>query len=658
MIEKALSKAQALEQKNLTFFRTAMPAIYKQLTECDVKPSLVVNPDNGRIGIPYPGTNQDQYGGDSVSYAIREVTAFTEQVKKTSYSDPRVPGFLPHLIQPDAFRSTQTYLISHQGSVMGDEITNLDLVVFGVGLGYHVEQLVNKRSYRSITLVENNLANFRASLFCVDWESMLKALPNEHSVSIIVKSPTALGEQVYIHDLKVQCVELFPSLTSSAIRYTHGPVAEDYELEKKILVDYSSFVSVVYEKIGPDTQRLLNGLENTRNGIRILNLKDSQLPGDKPVAIVGAGPSLDIYIEQLRLYRDSFYLITVGTGLSSLLTYGMRPDAHLELEYKELATNLLKHVSAKHDLSDITLITTIEANPGFVPLFGKAYAFIPETSPLRELYTSDNILVQGGVNCANAALAVTAKLTGNDIYLFGIDYAFTNGEHHSETNISREAVLPEELGALRASTSRHSRVTRSTLGKEVGTKATLDSARLVMQDMIATYKNHIHNCSHGADIQGTDYTSVDNVSQVKNFRSDEHHPLNLVDKEADYSGSLNMIKSTFKGVFDVNQAIADSLSQYSSKRDQVFRMFRILREVRVKFGKPLCLYQILMSANRLPLITLYKCLNNLTEEEARTANELWVEDYRQYNKFVRTEIFKHIDAESHFVEGEWTTLNY
>ena len=87
-------------------------------------------------------------------------------------------------------------------------------------------------------------------------------------------------------------------------------------------------------------------------------------------------------------------------------------------------------------------------------------------------------------------------------------------------------------------------------------------------------------------------------------------------------------------------------------------MFRILREVRVKFGKPLCLYQILMSANRLPLITLYKCLNNLTEEEARTANELWVEDYRQYNEFVRTEIFKHIDAESHFVEGEWTTLNY
>jgi hypothetical protein len=656
MIETALLKAQAREQKNLQFFQQHMPAIYQQLAQCDVQPALLIDPKTGRIGLPGNDSQVDIYQGDAPGYAINEVERFNQKVATTSYRDPTMPAFLPHLIQDHAFEATQQFFNRHQGHVMGAELTNLDLVVFGVGLGYHVEVLANQQRYRSITVVENDIAQFKASLYCIDWGSILTSLSNEYSVTLIVKSPGEQGKHIYSHDLRVQCVELFPSLTASTIRYTHTPVADRYEEEKRILADYSSFVSVVYEKVGPDSQRLFNALENSRRGIALLNMQDTQLAAGKPIAIIGAGPSLDIYAEALKSHRDDFYLLTVGTGLSSLLNLGLRPDAHLELEYKQLATSWISYAHEQHDLSDIDLITTIEAHPGFVGFFRQAYAFVPETSPIKALYSDPYVLKNGGVNCANAALAVCSQTTNNDIYLFGIDYAFTEGHHHSAGNISQQDDLPNQLTALKTSTRRYSRKVLSTQGHIIGTKSTLDSARLVMEDLLSIVNNSVYNCSHGAAIAGTDYIAIDQLQPTASAA--QKGATQMVSSQANYQESINLIRSTYQGAFEISTAVGEALTRYQDKKDQVFRIFRIMKEIKTTCKNAPPVHQATMAINRLPIISLYKCLNNLTEEEAQQANQLWSQDYHSYLSIIKQELFRHLDGNDHYVDAEWTTLNH
>jgi len=658
MIEKTIQKAHELERVNREFFRTAMPPIYEQLTSSDIKPSLLINPENGRLGLADPDTGHDIYDGDSVKYASQEISRFKQQVNETNYRDRQNPGFIPHLIQPQAFHKTQQLLRHNISEVTGADITNMDLVVFGIGLGFHVENLINQHKYRRIILVERDISRFKASLYCVNWKSILTALPQNHSVTILLKSHGEIGEATYLHDLRVQCVELFPSLTSSTIRFTHGPDIKQYQEEKKLLEDYSSFVNVVYEKVGPDTHRLLNALENSRNGIQLLDLESSNLPGDKPIAIVGAGPSLDIYFETLKHHRDDFFLITVGTGLSSILSSGLRPDAHLELEYKLLARDLLKHLHKTHKFDGITLITTIEANPGFVGLFDNVLAFVPETSQFRDLYDKKTILTKGGINCANAALSVAARLAENDIFLFGIDYAFTKGEHHSRNNISQLKELPENLKALRTSVNNYTQSTISNLETVIGTKTTLNSARMVMEDTIRGIKNTIYNCSHGAKIEGSIFVDLHQVANRIEKTESLNKKIKYITLDSKYSEAKSLTIEIFKKTFTVNDAILNSLKKYNDKKEQIMRLFRVLSEIKRDFGKPHSLYQSIMSTNRLPMISLYKCLNYFNEEKAIEANEIWCTEYSEFNSEIKEILDELINGSSHYVREEWTTQNY
>ncbi|GGY39450.1 hypothetical protein GCM10011297_10820 [Bacterioplanes sanyensis] len=656
MIETALRKAKAREQKNLQFFERQMPDVYRQLSTCELQPSLVIDPTTGRIGLPQSDSNVDLYGGRAPEYALEEVERFNQKVESQPYHNVNMPNYLPHLIQDRAFEPVISHLRQHRLKASEQRVSNLDLVVFGVGLGYHIEILANQKKYRSITVVEQDITRLKASLYCIDWQDILTSLSNGYFLSIITKSPGEKGAQIYTHDLRVQCVELFPSLSSSTIRYTHTPDSDKYQAEKKLLEEYSSFVGIAYEKVGPDTQRILNSLENSRRGIKILNMEASKITDGKPIAIVGAGPSLDIYIDALKKHRDNLFIITAGSGLSSLLASGIRPDAHLELEYQVLAADLLQHINEQYNLSDITLLTTIEGAPGFVELFNNVYAFIPESSPIATLYSDENILREGGINCANGALAVAARLTKADIYLFGIDYAFTNNEHHSSGNISQHKNLPKKLSSLRASTARHNLRVQSTQGDIIGTKSALNAARLVMEESTKTINNNIYNCSHGAAIEGTTYTSTTDI-ESKILKPEETQK-SITYTSAKYEDTLIFIKSSFDNAFKISNALTEPLSNYSNKKEQIFRIFRILREIKDLCKDSPSIKHCTMGINRLPLLLLYNCLNILNEEDAQKANNLWLTEYKKYTKKIQRKIYKLIDGEKHLATEEWTSKNY
>jgi len=651
-----MNKLELTYNNNLNFFKEHIPSVYKEITENSQNPQITIDPNNGDIQLL--SDENPIYSQGAVNFALKEVDKFLNKIKEFNYSPGKFSTQLRHLIKISAFKKTFKYYSENRKHTRPDTVTRLDLMIFGVGLGYHVEMLINKRKYKQIVIVENDMRKFKASLYTIHWDRILSSLPDNNLISFVLNDKPDNRESFY-KKMERQCYSMFPSISVSTTIYNHQPFKDDYKDIKPIISEFTSHMQVMYERIGPDAHRLMNANENSRLNHNLIDLVNSKIEGDNfKIAIVGAGPSLDIYSDELKNNRDKFFIISVGSGLSSMLDMGLTPNLHLELEYKRLAGELLEYLNTRHPLDEIELICTIEANPRFVKLFKNVRMFVPESSELADIFPSNLVLRHGGVNCANGAIAIASNLTKNDIYLFGIDLAFTGGEHHSKTNISNITNTDDLPGNLYLLGTGHTDMIPviSTQGETIYAKPTQNSSRIAMEQLLKVIGNKVYNCSHGTKIEGSEY--LDNKTLFLNFNKNAAINNIQFNEEKVSCSKVPIHKTTLarlKIAFKVTDDIYNGLSKnIESNELQIHKIFLSFSAIGQNYSRTMGLYRLIMSVNRTPLLQLYILLNYLPSSHLQETMKIWLKEYKEYKSFIENKLMHILNNENHYVSEEWT----
>jgi hypothetical protein len=158
--------------------------------------------------------------------------------------------------------------------------------------------------------------------------------------------------------------------------------------------------------------------------------------GRDPVLVLGAGPSLDPFLDSLfpRIReKRPFRILCVDTALPNLKARNLRPDLVFALECQHW--NLRDFIGLRGwavplamDLSALPAAAEVLEGPRylfFTPwtdlnLFTRLTVFLPETFPPL-----------GSVGLAAAAAALS--LTGGPVILCGIDFSFTLDSYHARS---------------------------------------------------------------------------------------------------------------------------------------------------------------------------------------------------------------------------------
>lgn len=300
------------------------------------------------------------------------------------------------------------------------------VVVMGLGLGFHLELLAETLAFKTLVVVEPHDEMIHHSLHVMDWEGLSGRLAARGCDIRFVR-----GDDLLVSTLAVLRGRWFPYLDGSYL-YSH------YESEA-----FSALISRL--ETGRDLTMgrgwfedqilmLRNNAANfRRSGFHVQTWRLTP-PRALPAFVVGAGPSLDFDLEDIRRLRDRVVLISASSALGILLENGLCPDIHCVLENVADSARLAADLAQRHDLSRIILYASSTADPRTAAYFRDVIYFFRKGLSSTPVYgqgadAADFSDPTSGNTCVHCAISLGFR----EIYLFGLDFGARDAEaHHSQ----------------------------------------------------------------------------------------------------------------------------------------------------------------------------------------------------------------------------------
>ncbi len=314
------------------------------------------------------------------------------------------------------------------------------LILLGMGLGYQLQSLSQLHSLQNIYICEPNHDFFYASLYVVDWDSILSSTDKNggrcylnlgddgsHLSSDLVGQFSRIGVYNVVNAYIYQSY-YHPVLQKAAF---------DLRNELKVLVSMGEY----FEHAAYGLSHMQQVFTQGRTYLARRDIASRCIDGlNIPVIVLGNGPSLDEVMPFLKLNRERFILVSCGTALKPLYKSGIKPDFHTEVEQTYCTYKWISSIKDDDYLSDIVLLTINGVHPETAKLFGSvamalkvgegsthAYekSVCPESEFLSVEYSFPTV--------SNCALALLSHFGFKEIYLMGVDLGYiTPGEHHSK----------------------------------------------------------------------------------------------------------------------------------------------------------------------------------------------------------------------------------
>lgn len=321
---------------------------------------------------------------------------------------------------------------------------NTVFVVFGFGLGYHIEALYQKCSGTdniNIVVVEPCKDIFNKALRMRDLSTLL-GNPNFHMISASTEGSLMQQlESVLPIDLVINnsiSLLLKESLTNNISVYGNyaGKIKEhliNAEVNRNTLIAFSSIW----------TNNAFENLDSVLESRPIVNLYNKFT--DIPVIIVAAGPSLDKNIHLLPKAKGKAVIIAVGTSFKSVCQQGIEPDFVFSIDGTEPQIEMFQDIH----FSEPWLCYVPIVYPEVPSLFSKK--FLAHTgvslSWLTKL-TGEVGELEGGPSVANYAFEFANKIGGNPIVFLGQDLALSDNRTHATNTIHENNVVVDTTGLV------------------------------------------------------------------------------------------------------------------------------------------------------------------------------------------------------------------
>ena len=498
------------------------------------------------------------------------------------------------------------------------------LFVFGVGLGVHLDELIKRTSPRHVILIEPVAEFIKHSLHSVDWAA-IHAWCEERDISITFTSFDSPD------GILIQCIDMVKKhgsyLLDGSYIYTHYP-SWATNTAKNRFKEEAPYELVAMGFFEDERDMIVNCSANLFTNPFKLIEGAPRPKRQEPAFIVASGPSLDDSIEAIKKWQDHAIIFSSGSSLQVLLSHGIVPDYHVELENIPEVPVMLNYILDLHKdmfpngrFDDITLMASSTVDPKVPPLFEESYFFFRDTvSSSYGFGHAHRHLYLIGPNVSNTSVALSSVLGFDEVYLFGTDCGMRDLKHHHSKDTayftSKTFKTPAPVDVMPTMTY------PGNFGGTIITDLILNWNRMLLEQVITIYGLKAFNCSDGVLIAGA-------KPKVANALKLNGPPL---DKEAVYDhirrNSVGYEAGEFFADHDLKRYVSNSTSlledyknmfEESRREDTTFEFFhqRLVKlmakalddypgEARVIWG----------SAVTLPVMTVY-FLNRIEDTKLR-----------------------------------------
>lgn len=512
---------ELLRQKNATFFKRKYPEVFRLLkTNNLIHKTPLKNEHEEWVDTLERGTRT--YGFDAKEYSIKECEKFIDEIK---------PGKeITTVVQASSRSFAFDRLASNKLRVMHQEVEALIdiknsykimdfiplLVVFGIGMGFHITELIKNKRIGSLIIYDNDIENLLISLSTTDWEWVDSHFDPNKGTSLQFSfslSNSKVNDKSVIWNTLTQYCPHFPF---TCFLYNHNNKIEFRNIINEVQNDIVNFMAV-WGHYDDEINQYNNCRHNLKLGIPILTPSKLNCNKNIPVAIIGGGPSLDSKIDFLKSNREELILVSCGSSLGTLFHYNITPDIHVELESDFLVHDVIEKTTTQEYRDKILFLGAAQLNPRVFNLFKNRLIYFKDSAASVEEFSTDRSQIMRNVTptCTNAGFSIIDNLSFKNIYLFGMDFGFeSENSHHAKGSIHYQDSISKTLLDDNDFNKNPLIKVKGVNGKEILTKATYNVARKRVEEGLKSFNSkgkRALNCSDGAIIKNAPWTPIEQL---------------------------------------------------------------------------------------------------------------------------------------------------
>ena len=489
---------------NMAVLKKHMPEIYDFYQNYSPTRAKLIFDHNSEVNIVSNGSLMYEEFAEENSY--KQADLFIKYPKMFAYQLTRELTFLfEHERQLNKLYLKRESEVENTHFNLLDDGEQIDLMsIIGMGLGYHVKRLSEQVDIRFLFVHEPDPDVFFCSLHVVDLRPIIeKCFSFGGALTIKIGGNANQFANELMNTLSTQGA--FNVCRLFMYRHYYSEMTDEtfkkiHELAYRLSSGWGFFEDEVIS--------IAHTLSNISQGYPLLldkSLFTNKLK-DKPVFIVGNGPSLDADIEYLKENQDKAIIFSCGTALCSLLHSGITPDFHVEMERTKMVYDWIIPIGMTDKLKEINIISLNTVHTDALKLFKNAYLMPkPKDGGMDFLYQFISAEKFTPIMCCNptvtnAATAAASYMGFKTLYLFGVDYGYKSvTEHHAKGSL----YYKEDFIGFTEKMSGDFQV-KGNFCDEVYTSQVFDSSKGVLEILLESNPEMTcYNCSDGAMVELT-----------------------------------------------------------------------------------------------------------------------------------------------------------
>ncbi|TDO99436.1 6-hydroxymethylpterin diphosphokinase MptE-like protein [Marinomonas balearica] len=491
--------------ENIEFLGSFVPYLAKQYRA--YKPQKIHVDDQYEDDLIVNG--RPFYGGNARSACVSQVEVFKKHPTHHSVS---------YRSQPQAKNVHQKVINS-----LNDAASDLDhrskgkpyeasLFILGVGLGFHIDALIQGENYPHIILVEPDFDIFYHFLHSVRLVELHEYCEARGGQLIILQPESLRDFSVKVSSLSKKVGIKILSEISVFRHYETDLIDEIYCGFRSLRHDWLSAWGFFDDEI----IGLKHSLENLSESRFAVN-ECKRLDSEAVFLVIGNGPSLDSDLDEIRFKREQFVVVSCGTSVGALLRAGIEPDIHVEME-RSLFTASVQSPWFDDEFCARTLLIALNTVPSSViKKFPNSILFAKNgdvgSTFLNKCLGNDwHYLPNCNPTVTNLAVSALARLGVRKIALLGCDYGFRKLNHHHST----KSDYFSDKSVLKGARYESEVVVRDNHGNGIHSTRIFNQARKKIESVISecTATTFI-NCSDGAKINGAEFQIFSDVRSTE-----------------------------------------------------------------------------------------------------------------------------------------------
>lgn len=315
-------------------------------------------------------------------------------------------------------------------------------IVLGIGLGYHVKELLNMYAPQ-IIVAESDINMLMLALMNMEFEELedgrLQIIYDKDYTEFATYITGERDEKIVIYapELKNAMKINEQQLSILSDIKSENNISDNLKeelLKKKRIYEKIKQVFIRESSVRNNEKRMnLNFKYNIANCTHYADEIEDRFKGKK-VIIVAAGPSLDKNVAQLKTIdrkTDEYVILAVGTVYKKLLNIGIKPDYVIIIEANE---SIISQISGVEDTEVPLLILSTAYRELARKYQGKKY--------LIDQYEYDHAedhaqkygykLYSTGGSVTTTATSVAITLGARTIIFIGFDLSYPDGISHAD----------------------------------------------------------------------------------------------------------------------------------------------------------------------------------------------------------------------------------